>query len=632
LSVEVSEQQRLVLAVEGLRIETSLGVEIVDEVSFVARAGEVLGLVGESGCGKTSTALALLGHARAGTRIAAGSAVLEGKYDLLSLPESARRRIRGVAISYVAQDPSSSLNPRHRVGAQIVETLVVHGTKPAAAAATVRELVDRVGLPAEKSFMRRYPFELSGGQQQRVAIAMALACRPRVVVLDEPTTGLDVTTQARVLELVRELAHQSEAAFIYVTHDLAVVDQLADRVAVMYAGRIVESGPREQVFREPAHPYTGLLLGSVPRISFRHELTGITGTAPPPGGRPVGCSFEPRCPLATDVCRDEFPPPFEAGPGRIVRCFHTDRAATLRANLELRTGTREIAAREQLISVEHVVAAYGRGSRKHPVLHDVSLSLAPGECLALVGESGSGKTTLGRCIVGLHAPESGVVRLGDVALAATARERTRSQRQAIQIVFQNPDRSLNPNETVRQAIARPLRLFGQVADGPDSVRIAELVERVRLPRTVLTRFPRELSGGEKQRVAIARALAARPDVIVCDEITSALDVSIQAAIVALLEDLREDGLALLFITHNLALVNSVADHVLVLESGEVREHGATEQVIRRPSHPYTNRLLAAAPELGVERAVERPAGVTPADDGREQVGLVEGRDTGAPTR
>ena len=361
----------------------------------------MLGLVGESGCGKTSTALALLGHARAGTRITAGPAVLDGKHDVLALGEAAKRRIRGMSISYVAQDPTSSLNPRQRVGRQIAEMLVVHGTKRAAGDIVVRDLVARVGLPTEEAFLRRYPFELSGGQQQRVAIAMALACKPLVVVLDEPTTGLDVTTQARVLELVRELARESGAAFIYVTHDLAVVDQLADRVAVMYAGRIVESGLRERVFRQPAHPYTALLLGSVPRISFRHELTGIAGTAPPPGGRPPGCSFAPRCPFATEICRDEFPPATATGPGEFVRCYHADEAAALRMALELRAASQPVPASDELVGVEGVVAAYGRAQRKHAVLHDVSFSLAPGECLALVGESGSGKTTLGRCIVGL---------------------------------------------------------------------------------------------------------------------------------------------------------------------------------------------------------------------------------------
>jgi peptide/nickel transport system ATP-binding protein len=593
----MSETDAPALAVTDLRIETTGGLEIVDEISFEARAGEVLGLVGESGCGKTSTALALLGHARAGTRIARGSVVLEGKEDLLGLPESARRPLRGAAVSYVPQDPASSLNPRQRVGNQILEVLKVHGESGPGAGERVRTLVDRVGLPSERRFLRRYPFELSGGQQQRVAIAMALACTPHVVVLDEPTTGLDVTTQARVLDLVRELARDSRAAFIYVTHDLAVIDNLADRVAVMYAGRIVEEGPRPRVFRDPSHPYTALLLGSVPRLSFRHELTGITGTAPPPGDRPAGCSFAPRCPLASEKCREEFPGPSILALGHVVRCFHAAEAAALRAKLSLRTDEGAPPPAQELVRVEQLVAAYGRGAQKSVVLHDVSFAIGPGECLALVGESGSGKTTLGRCVVGLHAPESGTVRLEGAVLPATAHERTRAQCQAIQIVFQNPDRSLNPNENVRQAVARPLRLF-RTAEGAETERVAELIERVRLPRTVLTRYPRELSGGEKQRVAIARALAARPAVIVCDEITSALDVSIQAAIVSLLEELRNDGVALLFITHNLALVNSVADRVLVLESGEIREHGATGAVIKHPTHPYTHRLLASAPELG----------------------------------
>lgn len=596
----MSEAGESVLSVSGLRIETSFGADIVDEVTFDLHAGEVFGLVGESGCGKTSTALALLGHARAGTRIVAGSVMLEGKQDVLRLSEVAKRRIRGDLISYVPQDPAASLNPRQRVGDQISETLVVHGTRGKIAETAVHDLVARVGLPSDRAFLRRYPFELSGGQQQRAAIAIALVCNPVVIVLDEPTTGLDVTTQARVLSLLRELARETQAAFVYVTHDLAVIDQLGDRVAVMYAGRIVELGDRETVFGSPAHPYTALLLGSVPRISVRHELTGIAGTAPPPGSRPPGCAFVTRCPLATDRCRHDFPPFTASGRGTLVRCFHTEQVPSLRVTRNLGSGIQPPRTVDPLVSVDGVVASYGRGSQKHEVLHGVSLTIDPGECVALVGESGSGKTTLGRCIVGLHAPESGEIRLRGIAIAQSVRERTRVQRQAIQIVFQNPDRSLNPTETVRQAISRPLRLFRPTGSTTDeSDEIAELVASVRLPPTALDRFPRELSGGEKQRVAIARALAAKPSVIICDEITSALDVSIQSAIVSLLAELRKQGLALFFITHNLALVNSVADRVLVLESGEICEHGNAADVIARPSHPYTRTLLTSAPELRV---------------------------------
>ncbi len=584
------------LAVENLRVETTSGADVVAEINFTVGMGEVVALVGESGCGKTSTALALLGHARPGTRIAAGTVRLNGR-DILRLPQPAQRRLRGSEISYVTQDPAASLNPRQRVGDQIAEVLRVHRATAASAATTVRDLARRVGLPTEDDFLRRYPFELSGGQQQRVAIAMALVCKPLVVVLDEPTTGLDVTTQARILDLLRELSAASGAAFVYVTHDLAVVDVIADRVAVMYAGRTVETGSRERVFRRPAHPYTASLLGSVPRLSVRQHLVGMAGTAPPPGHRPSGCFFAPRCSLAVERCRQEFPPVTEVDSGHTVRCWRASEAAIRGPMAVGSAGDAAVPDRAALLTVENLVASYGRGQRVRRVLHGISLSVSPGECLAVVGESGSGKSTLGRCIVGLHRPDAGLIALNGSPLAPFATERVRSERQAIGLVFQNPDRSLNPRETIGDAIARPLRLFGLVERSGERRQVVGLLERVRLPGSALDRYPRELSGGEKQRVAIARALAGRPALLICDEITSSLDVSIQAAIVALLGELQQGGLTLLFITHNLALVNSIADRVLVLEGGEVRETGEIATVIGRPAHPYTRQLLAAAPDL-----------------------------------
>lgn len=587
----MSDSSDLALRVLDLRIETVGGLEIVGEISFALRRGEVLALVGESGCGKTSIAMALLGHARAGTRIASGSVWLEGT-DVLALSERKLRKVRGSKIAYVPQDPTSGLNPRHRIGSQIAETLLVHGTPPKTAFAATRELVKRVRLPDEESFLRRYPFELSGGQQQRVAIAMALVGKPLVAVLDEPTTGLDVTTQASILSLLVELGRELGTAFVYVTHDLAVVDNLAHRVAVLYAGRIVESGPREAVFQRPAHPYSAMLLDSVPRLRIRRELTGIAGTAPAPGARPTGCFFEPRCPIAFEHCKQEFPNLTTVSPGHAVRCW---RPRQLVAAGLSGAGTRpEHDHGTPLLSVVDLTASYGRGSNRQTVVQEVSFEIPSGRCLALVGESGSGKTTIGRCVAGLHVPDGGVIRLAGQALASRASERTQSQRQAIQIVFQNPDRSLNPAETIGAAIARPRRLFGLPASGRV---VVDLLERVRLPSSYVDRYPREISGGEKQRVAIARSLAAQPKLLVCDEITSALDVSVQAAIIALLEELQRDGLSLLFITHNLPLVHSFADWVVVLESGQVRESGDSEAIIRNPTHPYTRSLLAAAPEL-----------------------------------
>jgi peptide/nickel transport system ATP-binding protein len=581
-----------VLQVTDLRVETAQGDDIVAGVSFQVRRGEVVALVGESGCGKTSTALALLAHARKGARIAAGSVQLDG-IEITRLSRGRLRALRGAQIAYVPQDPTSGLNPRHRVGSQVGETLSAHGRD----ASGVDELFAPVGLPTDREFLRRYPFELSGGQQQRVAIAMALACRPSVVVLDEPTTGLDVTTQARILKLLRRLGDETGTAFVYVTHDLAVVNGLANRVAVMYAGRIVEAGPCERVLHQPSHPYTSMLLASVPRLAIRRHLAGIPGTAPPPDRRPAGCTYEPRCPLAIARCRIDFPAETQVARDHTVRCW---RASEM-ANNGSQAATpiqRKTAQPEPILILSDLVASYRHGRSATEVLHGVSFSLSAGGCLAVVGESGSGKTTLGRCVVGLHSPDSGAVRLNGSTLAPVARDRSRIERRQVQIIFQNPDRSLNPRQTVGQAIGRPLRLFGWATGAVDERRQArELLDRVRLQGAVLDRYPYDLSGGEKQRVAIARALAARPIVLVSDEITSSLDVSIQAAIVGLLDELRQDGLSVLFITHNLALVNSIADQVLVLQSGVVREHGERDVVIGRPQDPYTRDLLAAAPDL-----------------------------------
>ena len=578
------------LEVKALRIETSSGTEIVDEVSFSVQAGEVLALVGESGCGKTSTAHAILGYARKGLRIASGE-VRIGGVDIAAASPAELRRMRGSKVSYVPQDASTALNPRRRIGTQLIEALTVHGHPVDEARSRTLEILGKLEFDNPQEILRRYPFELSGGQQQRILIAMAVAGEPDVVVLDEPTTGLDVTTQAEVLKVLSSLVEQGTSAFVYVTHDLAVVQEISHRVAVMYAGRIIESGPINDVFGQPAHPYTAMLLGSVPLIRERRKLTTVPGMVAAPGHRPSGCSFHPRCPLAEPRCR-EAEPAVTRWEERTVRCLHRG---------ELNSHAGDFVADEQLdddgplLQVSSVTARY-RGT-SDPVVDGVTFSVFPHECVALVGESGSGKSTLGRCIAGLHAPSGGRIELFGQGLAPSADRRTKEQRRAIQVVFQNPHRSLNPSHTVEQAIARPLQLFGLPPNTKMIDRVCEALERVHLPRRALHKYPQELSGGEKQRVAIARAVVINPQILVCDEVTSALDVSIQAAIITLLQELLQDGLGMLFITHNLGVVNSLADRVLVMRDGQLREEGPRARVLSKPESSYTRALMAAALEL-----------------------------------
>ena len=591
------------IVVDGLHVVLrGSGHDIVDDVSFEIAPGEVLGLVGESGSGKTTVALALLGHTRRGAEIAGGSVRL-GDTDVLRLKPSERRRIRGRAISYVPQDPAAALNPALRIGTQLKEMLEEHGFGESGAErdARVAEMMREVALPDDVDYLRRYPHELSGGQQQRIGLAIAFACRPSVIVLDEPTTGLDVTTQAHVLDTVRGLAVSHGVAALYVSHDLAVVGTLASRVAVMYAGRIVELGKTDELFRAASHPYTQRLIVAIPHLSGGRELVGIAGRAPSPGRHPPGCSFAPRCTFAESRCSEGIPELRLIAPMHRVRCV---RAEEVRAKVLSRSGDDRRAAEatqevEPVLSLRAVSASY----RHRAVVHDVTLELAPHECLALVGESGSGKTTLARSIVGLHGDREGEIALAGTPLAKTARARPREMRRAIQYVFQNPYGSLNPRRTIGQIVRQPLDLFEGATRNRTDQSVAAMLERVSLTGAYADRFPDQLSGGERQRVAIARALICEPAVLICDEVTSALDVSVQAAIVELLAGLqRELGLAMLFVTHNLPLVRSIAQRVAVMSHGRIVEQGAVDHVLEAPSDPYTVRLLADTPSL--EAAVE----------------------------
>ncbi|MFV0308332.1 MAG: ABC transporter ATP-binding protein, partial [Desertimonas sp.] len=581
-----------VLQVRGLRLEiAATGDDIVDEVDITLGPGEILGLVGESGSGKTTVGLSVLNHTRRGVVRRGGRVVIDGT-ELSELTGRRLRAARGTLVSYVPQDPGSALNPARRIGSMLREVLASHGfgDDDAARDHRRREVMRDVLLPDTDEFLRRYPHQLSGGQQQRVGLALAFACRPSVIVLDEPTTGLDVSTQLHVLDTVRRLAAEHSVAAVYVTHDLAVVANLADRVAVMYAGRVVEEGPTERLFANPAHPYTRALTAAAPDMDAERTIIGLGGRAPAPGRRPQGCAFATRCDLADQRCRNEFPavepavattagvsgdagsaerPPPPAG-NHVVRCFrpfeiperlaHPDPPPLVSVDVE-----------QPVLSVRHVDAGYGGTT----IVSDATFDIHRGECVALVGESGSGKSTLSRSIGGLHREWTGTVMLDGVELARSARQRSVEQRLQVQYVFQNPYSSLHPRRTIGESVARPLRIGGASA-AEARTAVDRTLEQVSLTAAYAPKYPDQLSGGERQRVAIARALVSRPSVLVCDEVTSALDVLVQASIVDMLIDLqRELGLAMLFVTHNLPLVASLAQRVAVMSEGTIVELGPT---------------------------------------------------------
>ena len=594
-------ERDVVLSVEGLRIVLDpSGVDIDDEITLAIRRGEVLGLVGESASGKTTVGTSLLDYQRRGAKIAAGHVEIDGQ-DVLAMDPPALRAIRGGAISYVPQDSSAALNPALRIGLQLMEILEVHGFGASAAEREARlaQMMAEVLLPSDKAFLRRYPHQLSGGQQQRVAIAMAFSNRPKVIVLDEPTTALDVTTQAHVLDTIRDLTKSYGVAALYITHDLAVVSNLADRIAVMYAGRVVEIGTRDELFAAGHHPYTRKLLASIPDITGERALRGIPGWAPRPGRRPDGCAFTPRCDWAVDHCGEEYPPVDETSPGRRVRCWRWKEVAVQSEEQDIHLRDKSLSARgteeTTVISVRDVTAFY----QHKEVLHGITTALSERRCLSLVGESGSGKTTLARCIAGLHQHKIvGDIEFNGKPLSRDARGRPRSTRQAIQYIFQSPYSSLNPRKTIGQILSQPLRVFFDLSRSEMEGRMEKALEQVALDTSLLSRYPDQLSGGERQRVAIARGLAAEPTVLICDEVTSWLDVSVQAAIIELLAGLQRDmGLSMLFVTHNLALVRSISQEVAVMNEGRIVEYGVVDAVLDDPQADYTKKLLSDTPTI-----------------------------------
>jgi peptide/nickel transport system ATP-binding protein len=593
-------------------IATSAGTVVpADDVTFDIMPGETFALVGESGCGKSMTALSIARLLPDNARIAAGNVLLGGA-DLADLPERRMREFRGAKVSMIFQEPATSLNPVLTVGRQIVEAIEAHtALRGAAARAKAIDWLRRVGLPEPESRIDAYPFQLSGGQKQRVMIAIALAAEPDLVIADEPTTALDVTIQKQILDLLRELQGAQNLSMLLITHDLGIVAQMAHRIALMYAGQVIEMASTAEFFARPLHPYARLLFAALPETAKRGQrLAAIPGTVPPLDQAFDACRFVDRCPVALDHCRAVAPAMSTPAPAHQVRCvLHGDVAGDMilpPASAVDRSECETVAAAPLLEVADYRVwFPIRRGVLKRTVgyvkaVDGISFSLAPGRTLALVGESGCGKTTTGKALLQLLRGSvriDGSARLAGKPLDRLQGEALRAARRDIQIIFQDPFASLNPRMRVAEILEEGVvSLRPDLRTGERGERIAALLQKVGLRADSMQRYPHEFSGGQRQRIAIARALAVEPKLIVCDEPTSALDVSVQAQILNLLADLqREFGVAYLFITHNIGVVEYLAHEIAVMRSGLIVETGPAAELLRSPQHRYTQELLAAVP-------------------------------------
>jgi peptide/nickel transport system ATP-binding protein len=575
--------------------------EVLRGVTFTVAAGEAYGLVGESGCGKSTTALTVVRYLPRNGRVRGGSIRVAGT-DMLALSKEQLRETRANRLSMVYQNPADALNPSLKVGFQVEEVFRVAGVSGGDVRSRSREALNRVQIADPDSVLDRYPHQLSGGMQQRVVIAMALAKDPALLILDEPTTGLDATVEAEVLDLIEKLKADFNTAVLFISHNLGVIRKMCARVGVLYAGRLVEEGPVEAILQDPRHPYTVGLIRCVPRGGVRKDrgrLDSIPGFLPTIGEQLPGCVFAERCGLAEPICSAEEPPLHEAAPGHASRCHFHERAAELPRATAADLGVSLAVDRsaDPMLRMDDVAKIFRQHGNEIRALDGVTAAIWPGETLGLVGESGSGKTTLARTLLGLHEQTRGIVELDGRTLPVLAK-RSRKDVRELQIVFQNPDSALNRRHSIRRILMRALRRLGDLRGEAAEKRLLELVAEVRVAERYLSVRPGSLSGGLKQRVAIARAFAGNPRLVVCDEPTSALDVSVQAAILNLLVELQaREKVAYLFISHDLGVVRYISDRIAVLYLGRLMELGPAEVVFDGPHHPYTEALLSAVPTI-----------------------------------
>ena len=608
------------LEVDGLHVEfitDGVWVSAVENVSFTVDAGETLALVGESGCGKTVSSLAIMRLIpRSNGRISAGRVMFEDQ-DLLQLADDELRSVRGDQIAMVFQEPMTSLNPAFTVGQQISLAVRAHRTcSRSEAKARTLEVLDRVGIPDSARRLDDYPHTFSGGMRQRAMIAMALACEPKLLIADEPTTALDVTVQAQIIELLRSLRDETGMSVVFVTHDLGLVADLCDRVAVMYAGQVVEQAAVEHLFRRPRHPYTEGLLASMPQMATPGKrLTIIPGQVPPPGSIAAGCRFRSRCSYVIPPCEDDPIPLVSLDDGGSARCIRHEQLV-LRPPVAAQGPEAAVTApppREPLLDVRGlkkqfpVTSGVLRRVRGHVRAVDgVDLSVGVGETLGLVGESGSGKSTVARLVLRLVDPSGGSVMIEGRDLAKLGGNDLRRAREHMQMVFQDPYSSLDPRATIGASVGEPLTIHRGLRGRAREERVAELLDLVGIGPHLVRRYPYEFSGGQRQRIAVARALALEPRLLVCDEPVSALDVSTQSQVINLLADLQERlGLAYLFIAHDLSVVRHISHRIAVMYLGRIVETGPASEVYLRPTHPYTEALLSAIPVPDPARQRER---------------------------